>query len=171
MSEFLVGLVGIMLLVVGLQQISILSSKTFEAHTNSRRMLAEEIAAESFEKYSGDFIFVETVDSGADKKIYTADDNVIIGDDSFYTEGKGFFHMVDYAILKDYLWEYERLDPYYRLSDSSFSILAESFSMHYGVDTQEADILPFLRKVLGRDTVNLKHEIFMPAWKGLMDDQ
>ena len=169
MAELLVGLVAIMLLVVGLQQISIVSQKSFTAYSNARTQLAEQLADDSLESYSGDFIFVETVDAGPDQKNYTGDDRVVMGDDSFYTEGRGFLHAVDYAELNGRLDDYARVDPYYRLSDSSFSVLSKSFAMHYASDVQAVEILPFLRNALGRDTVNLQREIFMPSWKGLMN--
>ena len=168
MVEFLVGLVGILLLVVGLQQISIVSQKSFAAHTAARAQVAEQLADPTWGDYTGDFVFVDAVDQGADQKNYTGDDTIVAGDDSFYTEGKGFLPAVDYAPLNGYLVGHDRDDPYYRLSDSSFSILSESFAMHYGVDIQPVELLPMLRKALGRDSVNLKRDMFMPSWKGLM---
>ncbi len=168
MTEFLVGLVGILILVVGLQQISIVSRKSFAAHTAARAQVAEQLADPTWGDYTGDFVFVDAVNQGVDQKNYTGDDTIVAGDDSFYTEGKGFLHAVDYGEMKDYLLNHDRDDPYYRLSDSSFSILSESFSMHYGVDIQPVELLPVLRKALGRDSVKLKRDMFMPSWKGLM---
>jgi hypothetical protein len=167
MAEFLVGLVGILVLVVGLQQISMVSMKSFEAHNAARAQVAEQLADPSSE-FSGDFLFVETVNAGVDEKVYTGDDEIVQGDDSFYTEGQGFLHAVDYAQMKGYLVDYDADDPYYRLSDSSFSILSESFAMHYGVDVQPVEVLPVLRRVIGRDSVNLERDLFMPSWRGLM---
>ncbi|VGO17101.1 hypothetical protein PDESU_05696 [Pontiella desulfatans] len=168
MAELLVGLVAIMLLVVGLQQISLVSRKSFLAYTNSRMMLAQQLVDPNSDFTEG-FVFTDRADPGSDQKNYTGDDRVTVGDDSFYTEGKGFLHMVDYAILNGYLWDYEREDPYYRLSDSAFSQISESFAMQYGVDYQAVDIVPFLNKVMGRDTINLKREIWMPSWSGLRE--
>lgn len=168
MAEFLVGLVGILVLVVGLQQISIVSKKSFAAHTAARTQVAEQLADPTWDDYTGDFVFVDAVDPGIDQKVYTGDDNVVEGDDSFYTEGKGFLHAVDYALMNGYLVDHDRDDPYYRLNDSSFSILSESFAMHYGADVQPVELLPVLRKVVGKDSINLKRDMFMPSWKGLM---
>ena len=168
MAELLVGLVGIMLLIVGLQQISIVSRRSFETYVDVRTQLANQLADPSSD-FSGEFIFVDTVEKGKDTKGYTGDDRIIQGDDSFYTEGQGFLDQVDYSVLEGYLWDYERENPYYRLSDSSFSILSESFSMHYGVSFSEVEMVPFLRKVLGRDTLHLKSEAWMPAWDGIME--
>jgi hypothetical protein len=168
MSELLVGLVGILLLVVGLQQISLVSRASFETHVRVRANLAEQLADPGSD-YTGEYIFVKTVDRGADQKIYTGDDRIIEGDDGFYTDGKGFLHMVDYGPLEGYLWDYDRESPYYRLSDSSFSELSESFTMHYAVGFQEVETVPFLRKVLGRDSIQLKREAWMPSWGGLME--
>ena len=168
MSELLVGLVGILLLVVGLQQISLVSRASFETHVKVRANLAEQLADPSSD-YTGEYIFARTVDRGEDQKTYTGDDRVVEGDDGFYTDGKGFFHMVDYGPVEGYLWDYERENPYFRLSDSSVTELSESFTMHYAVGFEEVPAVPFLRKVLGRDSIQLKREAWMPSWRGLME--
>lgn len=167
MAELLLGLVAIMLLMVGLQQVSIVSNRSFEAYANSREQLAR-MQVEPNSDYVEGFEFVERVDPGRDEKNYTGDDELVVGDDSFYTEGRGFLHMVDYGLLEPYLWDYEREDHYYKLSDSSFSVVSESFSMFYGVDYQSVEIVPFLDKVVGRDSIEIKREIWMPSWNGMM---
>ena len=168
MAEFLVGLVGIMLLVVGLQQISIISRKSFEAHVNVRTQLAEQLA-DPMADYSGDYVFVATVDKGLDQKNYTGDDRIVEGDDGLFTEGNGFLDLVNYYDISGYLLGHDLEDPYHRLDDSSFLILSESFSMYYAQDNQQVEIVPFLRKVVGRDTIELKREAWMPSWGNLME--
>ena len=173
MAEFLVGLVGIMLLVVGLQQIPLVSRKSFKAYSAAREDVAMQLT-ESMERYSGEFLFADTVDAGADRKNYTGDDRVVVGDNSFYTEGNGFLERVGYpgaGEIGDQLNDYERIDPYSDLADTSDSDLSQKFRMHYAVNVQPVEILPFLRKVLGKDTVNLQREVFMPSWDGLMEQQ
>ncbi|MEA2068646.1 MAG: hypothetical protein U9P12_05545 [Verrucomicrobiota bacterium] len=173
MAEFLVGLVGIMLLVVGLQQASLVSRKSFKAYSAVREDVAMQLT-ESMERYSGEFLFADTVDAGNDRKNYTGDDRIVVGDNSFYTEGNGFLERVGYPgadEIGDRLNEYDRIDPYSDLADTSDSDLSQKFRMHYAVDIQPVEILPFLRKVLGKDTVNLRREIFMPSWDGLMEQQ
>ena len=170
MAEFLLGLVAIMLLMVGLQQVSMVSNRSFKAYANSREVVAR-MQVDSNADYVEGFEFVERVDPGADGKNYTGDDQLVVGDDHFYTEGRGFLHMVDYALLEGYLWDYDRDDHYYKLSDSSFSVVSESFSMLYGADVQSAEIVPFLDKVLGRDSIDIKREIWMPSWNKLMQNE
>ncbi len=166
MMEFLVGLVCIMLLIIGLQQAALLSGRTFEAYSNVRAELAYQVSYPNAD-YTGEYIFTEQTDIGPDEKIYTGDDKVVPGDDSFYTEGQGFLHMVDYASLKNYLWDYELIDYYYRLSDSSFSVLSESFQMFHAYDAQEVEVVPFLRKIIKKDTLLLERYGWMPAWDKL----
>jgi len=167
MAEFLLGLVAIMLLMVGLQQVSIVSRKSFDAYVNSRGQVAR-MQIDPNSDYIEGFEFAETVDPGNDGKNYTGDDEVVVGDDSFYTEGRGFLHMVDYALLEGYLWDWEREDHYYKLSDSAFSSISESFSMFYGLDYQEVEVVPFLDKVVGRETILLERGVWMPWWGGLI---
>lgn len=167
MAEFLVGLVSVMLLVVGLQQISLLSDRSFAAHFNVRKSLAEQMVAPAV-AYPDGFVFATKTDPGPDGKNYTADDVVVVGNDDFFEKGQGFLHAVDYAVLNGYLWDYECDDPYYRLSDSAFSELSESFDMLYATDRQSVDVVPFLRRVLGRDTIDIQQEAWMPVLDGLM---
>jgi hypothetical protein len=168
MAEFLVGLVSIMLLIVGLQQIAFLSEKSFEAHTNVRSSLAEQLA-DPMSDYIEGFVFATKTDPGPDEKNYTADDQIVVGDDAFYEEGRGFLHAVDYAVLNGFLYDYEREDPYYNLSDSSFTDISKNFQMFYAADQQPVDVVPFLRKILGKDIINVQRELWMPAWDGLME--
>ncbi|MEE9367904.1 MAG: hypothetical protein V3V05_03465 [Pontiella sp.] len=174
MAELLVGLVGIMLLVVGLQQISIVSQSSFKAYFTAREDVARQITDEFGADYSGDFLFADTVDAGDDQKNYTGDDRVVIGDNSFFTEGNGFLDRVFYRgadEIGDRLNEYERVDPYSELADTSASDLSDKFRMYYGERTESVEVVPFLSKVLGKDSINLKREIFMPSWDGLLDIQ
>lgn len=168
MAEFLVGLVGIMLLVVGLQQISIISKSSFDAHVNARTRLAEQLI-DPMSDYTGEYIFVDTVDKGPDEKLYTGDDRIVEGDDSFFTEGDGFLDLVNYYDLSGTLLDYDMEDPYHRMEDSSFLELSESFSMYYGMDIQEVEVVPFLRKVVGRDYIELQREAWIPSWGKLME--
>lgn len=167
MAELLLGLVAILLLVVGLQQVSLLSRGTFEAYANAREQVAQ-LQIDPNSDYIEGFQFVERVDPGTDGKNYTGDDRMVVGDDGFYTDGQGFLDKVDYKQLEGYLWDWERPDHYYKLSDSSFSSISESFSMFRGMDVQEVEVVPFLDKVIGRETIVLKQEIWMPWWNGVM---
>ncbi len=167
MAEFLVGLVSIMLLVVGLQQIALVSVASFRAYSNVRGSLAEQMA-DTHSDYTEGFVFATMTDPGADGKNYTGDDIVMVGTDDFFEKGKGFLHAVDYAMLRDYLWSYDREDPYYNLSDSDFSEMSKSFEMLYASDIQPVDVVPFLRRVLGRNMINIEQECWMPALDGLM---
>ena len=167
MAEFLVGLVGIMLLVVGLQQVALVSRGSFDAHINVRRLLAEQMT-DPMSNYSGDYAFFPTTDPGLDDKKYTGDDVRVTGDDSFFTKREGYRYAVDYSTLSEYLDEYGCDDPYYHLSKRTLADLSKSFEMFYAVDQQPVVVVPLLRQVLGRDSLGLEQSGWMPAWDKVM---
>lgn len=167
MAEFLVGLVGIMVLVVGLQQVAKLSEGSFKMHFNIRKSLAEQMV-DPMADYVEGFVFATKTAPGLDGKNYTADDAVVIGNDGFFKGRRGFRYAVDYSALDGYLNAYDRDNPYSRLSDSSFSDLSENFEMLYAMDMQSVEVAPFLRRMLGRDTLNLRREAWMPKLDGLL---
>ncbi len=167
MAEFLVGLVGIMLLVVGLQQIAIVSNQSFKAHFNVRRLLAEQMV-DPMADYTGEYGFFPTTDPGLDDKKYTADDFMVEGNDDFFKKRKGFRYAVDYYSLEVRLDEYGRADPYYHLSERGLANLSKSFEMFYAEDRQPVEVVPFLRRVLGRDIIEIEQSGWMPAWDKVM---
>ena len=167
MAEFLVGLVGIMLLIVGLQQISILSARSFEAHSNVRKLLAEQMM-DPMSDYTEGFVFATKTDPGPDGKTYTGDDRVMIGNTDFFEKGQGFLPAVDHAELSGRLSEYGCADPYYNLTDSGFTEVSKSFEMLYAEDRKSVEVVPFLRRALGRGTVNIERHAWMPELGGLL---
>ncbi len=167
MSELLIGLVGILFLVAGLQQIARVSGKSFTAYVNVRADLAEQLA-DPMSDYSGEYRFIETVTPGTDQKRYTGDDQIIEGDDEFFTQGNGFLERADYYTLSDSLSEYAE-DPYSRLDEASYATLSEAFTMHYAYDRQSVELVPLLRKALGRETIELEREAWMPSWRNLLE--
>ena len=172
MAEFLVGLVGIMLLVVGLQQIAILSEKNFEMHHKVRGDLAVQMT-ESSSPFIPGFSFATKTDLGADGKAYTGDDQVVVGTDDVYTGPNGLMSAVDYGWMRGTLWDYappsRDNDPYNRLAESGFSDLSKKFEMFYAEDRVPVEVVPFLRRLLGRDSINLRQQAWMPALDGLME--
>ena len=175
MTEFLVGLVGIMFLVVGLLQYREMSIQSFEGHINTREDLAKQMIDNS--GAHGDFIFSQGASVGADEKMFTGDDGIEGASQGFFngTEPKGFLMAVGYddsntewgSGLQSYLSDYDREDPYSRLGNSSG--LAESYDMMLSTDTVQVDVMPFLRRVLGRSTVTIERKAWMPRIEGLMD--
>jgi hypothetical protein len=175
MSEFLVGLVGIMFLVVGLLQYREMSINSFEGHIRTREDLAKQMNDDSSPQ--GDFIFSQGASIGADEKMYTGDDGIESASQEFFNgaDPKGFLSAVGYndsdadggTGLESYLSDYDSLDPLNRLGNSSG--LAESYGMLLSTDTVQIDVLPFLRRVLGRSTVTIERKAWMPRTEGLMD--
>ena len=168
MAEFLVGLVGIMLLVVGLQQISILSTRSFEAHSKVRTLLAEQMMDPSAD-YTEGFVFATKTDPGPDGKNYTGDDRVVEGSADFFEKKQGFLPAVDYAELSGRLLEHGCPNPYHRLADSEFTDVSKSFEMLYAEDRGSVEVVPFLRRALGRGSVGIEQHAWMPELGGLME--
>lgn len=167
MAELLVGLVGIMLLVVGLQQVALVSRGSFDAHINVRRLLAEQIT-DSRSNGTGEYDFFPTTDPGLDDKKYTGDDLRVAGDDRFFTQREGYRYAINYGSLGEYLDEYGRVDPYYHLSERTLADLSKSFEMFHAADQQPVVVVPLLRRVLGRDSLGLEQSGWMPAWDRVM---
>lgn len=162
MAEFLVGLAGIMLLVVGLQQISILSIRSFEAHSKVRKLLAEQMM-DPMADYTDGFVFATKTDPGADGKNYTGDDRVVAGNSDFFEKGQGFLDKVNYDSMAGYLPD----NPYDALTESGLTDLSQSFGMLYAEDRKSVEVVPFLRRALGRDSVNIERHVWMPELGGL----
>jgi hypothetical protein len=175
MSEFLVGLVGIMFLVVGLLQYREMSMNSFEGHIRTREDLAKQMNDNSSPQ--GNFIFSQGASVGADEKMYTGDDGIEATSQGFFNgaDPKGFLSAVGYRDsdaeggtgLESYLSDYDSLDSLNRLGNSSG--LAESYDMLFSTDTVQIDVLPFLRRVLGRSTITIERKAWMPRTEGLMD--
>ncbi len=164
MAEFLVGLAGVMLLVVGLQQISILSARSFEAHSNVRKSLAEQMM-DPMSDYTEGFVFATKTDPGRDGKNYTGDDRLVAGNSDFFEKGQGFLDKVNHDSLVGYLPD----NPYDALTESGLTDLSKSFEMLYAEDRKSVEVVPFLRRVLERGSVNLERHVWMPELGGLLE--
>lgn len=171
MAEFLVGLVGIMFLIVGLQQIAILSEKSFEIHHKVRGDLAVQLT--DSDDFIEGFVYAMKTDAGADRKAYTGDDQIVVGTDDVYEGPFSVMYAVDYGGLNWYLSGYPHPshdnDPYARLKDNGDGEESEDFAMFYAEERVPVEVVPFFRRVLGRDSINLRQQVWMPALDGLME--
>lgn len=170
MAEFLAGLVAIMFLIVGLQQVALLSEKNFNLHHKVRGSLAEQLTTPGSDYIEG-FVFAEKTSVGADGLAYTGDDRVVVGSDDVYTGSFGVMYAIDYGEASGYLADYSVSgrdnDPYARLEDSGGSVSSKNFSMFYAEGRVSVEVVPYFRNVLGRDSINLKQQAWMPAWDRL----
>ena len=161
MAEFLVGLVCIMLVVVGLQQIDLLSRRGFEAMSNARHQLASDLMDPTFVK-PYNYAFCAPPDSGVDTENYTADDRTRPGFDAFYQDmPDGYLEKVRDADIGDYLTDYDRDIPDYDLKYSTVRDTSERLQMFHGYDQQAVDVVPFLDRILGKDTLYIGREVWM----------
>ena len=71
--------------------------------------------------------------------------------------------------LSDYLPPSRDNDPYSRLEDTGGAELSKNFEMFYAEDRVPVEVVPFFRRVLGRDSINLRQQAWMPALDGLME--
>jgi hypothetical protein len=172
MAEFLVGLVGIMLLIVGLQQISFVSDKNFKLHHKVRGDLAIQMT-ESGSDFIEGFVYATKPDLGADGQGYTGDDQIVAGNDDVYVGSFGVLYAIDYGWMSGYMADYLPAslenDPYGRLEDNGDGEESENFEMFYAEERTPVEVVPFFRKVLGRDSINLRQQFWMPALDGLME--
>lgn len=161
MAEFLVGLVAIMLLIVGLQQIAFLSDRGYAAMNNARRDMARQLMDPTFID-TFDFAFGEPTRAGVDEKNYTADDRRSFGNDRFYQESDGYLDKVTDGDLEGYLDSYDREVPHYDLEESDVYNTSVRFQMLHASDQQTVDVVPFLNRVLGRETILIGRDLVMP---------
>ena len=161
MAEFLVGLVCIMLLVVGLQQISILSQQGFTAMNNARHDMALQLADTTFTDWWR-FGFAGPTDPGPDGRVLTADDRIMEGDDTFYQEPDGYLQKVDDYTISAYLAESGIYSPHSDLKYSEVYSASEALNMAYSADLQTVELLPFLNKIFQRDSLFITRQLWMP---------
>jgi hypothetical protein len=161
MAEFLAGLVAVMLLVAGLQQVAFLSDRGYAAMNNARRKMAQQLMDPIFvEKY--DFAFGDPTRPGVDGKNYTADDRRSFGNDSFYQQSDGYLEKVYDADLNGWLDTYDREIPQYDLKESEVYSRSTALEMFHASDQQSVDVVSFLNRVLGRETILIGRDLVMP---------
>ncbi len=173
MAEFLVGLVCIMLLVVGLQQISFLSQKGFLAMHNARHQMAIQYAEDPPSEWYI-FNFSSPARPGPDGRSFTADDELSGGDDSFYQDLDGFNGIDGYVYtVRNDLLEifYANIPPTNPQLDLKYSggmfSTTPALHMMYTQDHQAVDAVPFMDKVLGRDQILIGRSLWMPRWDAI----
>ena len=161
MAEFLVGLVAIMLLVAGVQQIAFLSDRGYDAMNNARHTMARQLMSPGFvEGFS--FEFGDPTRPGRDRKNYTADDRRAFGNDTFYQASDGYVEKVLDADIEGYFASYDFYNPHNDLKESDVYSRSAALEMFHAYDQQIVDVVPFLNRVLGRETILIGHDLVMP---------
>ncbi|MBN2162917.1 MAG: hypothetical protein JXR25_08760 [Pontiellaceae bacterium] len=167
MAEFLVGLVCIMLLLAGLQQVSILSGKGFESMNQARYSLASQYIDPTPESLG--FNFSGAGEAGTDGLNLTADDQHDIGVDVVYQDSEyGYLNSVNDDLIGGFLDSAGIINPNTDLKYND-GVYSESpaLQMLYAEDEREVRISPFLKKLLQLDAIHLKREVWMPRWDQL----
>ena len=168
MAEFLVGLVCIMLLIVGIQQISFLSQKGFKAMTAARHAMAWQYAENPPSEWPI-FNFGVPTRPGMDSKNLTADDRRGGGDDSFYQDMDGYLDMVyDDEIERYLLGAVGRTSPHIDLKYSEGTYTTTTaLDMMYAAGHEAVFVVPFMDEVLGRDRILIGRDLWMPRWDAI----
>ena len=161
MAEFLVGLVAVMLLVAGLQQIAFLSDRGYAAMNNARRDMARQLMSTTFaDPYR--FAFGDPPRRGIDGKNYTADDRRSFDNDQFYQAGDGYLEKVHDPDIEGYFASYGIYNRNNDLKVSDVYSRSTALEMFHAADQQSVDVVPFLDRVLGRETILIGRDLVMP---------
>ena len=161
MAEFLVGLVAVMLLVAGLQQVAFLSDRGYAAMNNARHDMARQLMDPGFvDPYR--FAFGDPARLGRDGKKYTADDRRAEGNDTFYQDSDGYLEKVLDADIEGYFGSYDFYNPHNDLKVSDVYSRSTALEMFHASDQQSVDVVPFLDRVLGRETILIGRDLVMP---------
>ncbi len=144
MVEFMIGLVGILVLVLGLNQIATIVSHDFESILNARMDVAEDLLASSY----------STPDGSYDPESSYAELNQNINENA---DGA-------YARFQENYPQKDRSDgfEYLRSGEEPLTIMMGSEKGH-SVEIESR----LMQKVLGRSVISLRHEIWMPPWDDL----
>ncbi len=167
MAEFLVGLVCIMLLVAGLQQIAFLSEKEFMSITNTRRAMALQYTDDPPNEWNT-FNFGAQTQPGVDGKNYTGDDRRTNGNDNFYQDSDSYLNKLWSDEIDGYLMAGNLISVHndLKFSEGTYSTTA-ALNMMYTADRQAVEVVPFLNKILGRDQIMIRNDLWMPRWDAI----
>ena len=144
MVEFMIGLVGILVLVLGLNQIATIVSYDFESILNARMDVAEDLLASSYSTPDGSY---DPVASYAE-----LNQNINVGADGAYARFQENYPQDDRNDGFEYL----------RSGEEPLGIMMGSEKGH-SVEIESR----LMQKVLGRSAISLSHEVWMPPWDDL----
>jgi hypothetical protein len=167
MIEFLIGLVGVAVLISMLLQISVISYERTGMVIETRNDMARALARGGSAAYDADYL--SGWGAGADNQNYTEDDRPELGN------AVGFLDGMDTAMemsdLKSRLETPFPGNPYLGFSGSTAGSVSEAFGIfRVNSRTDAIGILPAVRRlVLGIEQLVISHEIYMPSTGSLME--
>jgi len=144
MVEFMIGLVGILVLVLGLNQIATIVSNDFESILNARMDVAEDLLASSYSTPDGSY--------DPEASYTELNQNINVGADGAY------------ATFQENYPQQDRNDgfEYLRGGQDPLDTMVGSEKGH-SVEIESR----LMQKVLGRSAISLSHEVWMPPWDDL----
>lgn len=163
MAEFLVGLVCIMLLLAGMQQVSILSQRGFTAMNNARYQMAKQLMDPPNQALK--FRFAMPAQAGPDGEYLTADDRTRVGDDVFFQSIHGYLNKVNDPGIGNQLGRNGLYNPDNDLKYSEVYSKSSALPMYHAADLEKVDWAPFLGYMLGHKDKSflIERSLWMPG--------
>ncbi|WP_168433401.1 hypothetical protein [Pontiella sulfatireligans] len=172
MIEFLLGLICIVFLVAGLMQAREISCENLKMISLAREDVADLLTGNGSSE-QGDYVYSEGHDEGNDQRRFTGDDVMLSGTaSSFFSD---FFSSARYneppiaggESIQQYLEDYEQVDPYAALE--STGDLGNTYNMLFTQRSTDIEIVPVIRRLVGKGSFILSRGIWMPELDGLME--
>lgn len=169
MIEFLIGLVGVAVLISMLVQISVISYEHTAMVIEARNEMASTLASGAFPSYDADYL--SGWDAGADNKNYTQDDSPELGNAGGFTDGMAT--AMDLSSLQARLESPFPGDQYLTFNDSTAGGVSEAFGIfRVNKRTDAIEILPAVRRLVADiEMLVIEHEIYMPSTGNLMGEE
>ena len=169
MVEFLIGLVGVAVLISMLLQISMISYDRTGMVIEARNDVAQRLAGGALPSSDSDYL--SGWDAGTDSQNYTEDDSSELGNAVGFMDG--MTTAMDTPMLQARLESPFPANPYLRFNDSTSGNVSEVFGM-FRVDgrTDPIEMLPAVRRLVANiETLVIEHEIYMPRTGNLMGEE
>jgi hypothetical protein len=167
MIEFLLGLVGIAVLVAMLVQINAISLVHTPMVISTRNQMASMLAGNPAD--SSGSAYLSGWESGPDGFRYTPDDSSAAGDSGSFING------MESATHRDELLQVLQArgfaeSDFSRFGSGAAGNVTESFGMFSHGQTDSIDFALIVQKlVTGWDTLQFRHDIYMPRINSLME--
>ena len=169
MIEFLIGMVGIAVLISMLVQIGEISYEHTAMVIEARNDVAQTLASGALPSYDSDYL--SGWEAGVDNKNYTQDDRSELGNAGGYTDGMAT--AMDLSALQARLESPFPAAQYLKFNDSTAGGVSEVFGIfHVNKRTDAIEMLPVVRRLVADiEMLVIEHEIYMPWTGNLMEEE
>ena len=171
MIEFLIGLVGVAVLISMLLQISMISYDRTGMVIEVRNEMAQQLASGALPSSDSDYL--SGWNAGADTENYTQDDSRELGNAFGFMDGMATAMDISVLAQKSELESHFPANPYLKFNDSTSGNVAEVFGI-FRVDgrTEPINILPAVRTLVADiEQLVIGHDIYMPQTGNLMGEE